>query len=51
MPSTEQNILGSVDECFNLKCQKPYFLCVAHETHKITAKFEIRVDSMFLLMP
>lgn len=51
MPSTEHVIFGSVDGCFNLKCRKPYFRCVPHETHKITAKFEIRVDSMFLLMP
>ena len=42
MPSTELKILCSVDERFNRNRGKPCFRCVAHETHEIAVRFEMK---------
>ena len=42
MPSTERKITYSVDGCFNRNPDKPGFRYVAHETHEIAVRFEMK---------
>ena len=42
MPSTGLKISCPVDGCFNRNRGKPCFRYVAHETHKIAVRFEMK---------